>query len=356
MGWKPKEKPLTAEEAITLAKKELSKYWIGSEPLIAGIRGPSGVTAHPIDPQFSQKRWLFVFADPTDYTGSTALHYLLEWHHRYGDHELGMVLFLKIPFPSLRGPEIWQTLISESQLPFTLVMDADSLVSAAYGVTEPPKVVLIDRGKNLFAHQGRDWLKDTELKIQQFLRLSDPGLPLPPVYRSDSADLVDLFRIDFNDPQSLPRAAFRPTAAPKVYAAHFEKDAAFPTHARDYTLSGNWVTDGERLITSDPHASIQLITDRVSDISVIAQAVTRGPDPGIIAVELEGKPLYEGVIGADTVLADDGQTQVTLREPRSYRIASHLGSRPQKIRLLFPTAAESAVAIFGIRMAGNRVT
>ena len=38
MAWKRKEKKLTPDEAIALAKKELAPFWIGSEPLFAAIK------------------------------------------------------------------------------------------------------------------------------------------------------------------------------------------------------------------------------------------------------------------------------------------------------------------------------
>ena len=37
MVWKPREKELTAEEAIEQAAKELAPFWYGCSPLLAGI-------------------------------------------------------------------------------------------------------------------------------------------------------------------------------------------------------------------------------------------------------------------------------------------------------------------------------
>lgn len=102
-AWKPKEKPLTEQEAVALARKELAKYWFGFEPLLAGIRSGEAFSAYPLDPEFSKRAWLFVFADPTTYAGEAALDYAREWQARYAQHGLGLIVIFRQPYQKLQA-------------------------------------------------------------------------------------------------------------------------------------------------------------------------------------------------------------------------------------------------------------
>ncbi len=64
-GWKKKEKALTPEEAIAAAKRELAPFWYNSEPLLAAVRTEAGASVLPLNSNFVQKSWAYVFVDPT---------------------------------------------------------------------------------------------------------------------------------------------------------------------------------------------------------------------------------------------------------------------------------------------------
>src|SRR6185437_7718455 len=103
MGWKKKEKPLTPEEAIVQAKKELAPFWFGSEPLLAAIRTESGASVFPLNPNFVKTPWLFSFVDPTEYAGERAIVVTREWHHRYSPHQMGFILVFRAPEAFVRS-------------------------------------------------------------------------------------------------------------------------------------------------------------------------------------------------------------------------------------------------------------
>ena len=102
MAWKPKEKPLTHEEAIAVARAELAPFWMGSEPLIAAIRAREGkASVHPLDKDFERRSWALIFVDLMNYKGEGVLRYAREWARRYAAHNLGVLLVVR---PSLLIP------------------------------------------------------------------------------------------------------------------------------------------------------------------------------------------------------------------------------------------------------------
>jgi transposase len=62
MVWKKKEKPLSPEEAIAQAKRELAPFWFNSEPLLAAIKTEAGASALPLTSDFVDRPWLFTFS------------------------------------------------------------------------------------------------------------------------------------------------------------------------------------------------------------------------------------------------------------------------------------------------------
>ena len=102
-GWKKKERPLTPEEAIAGAKRDLAPFWYNSEPLLAAVRTEAGASVLPLNSNFVQKAWTYVFVDPTEFAGERALQTAREWHRRYSSHGMGFLIVFRAPLPFAKG-------------------------------------------------------------------------------------------------------------------------------------------------------------------------------------------------------------------------------------------------------------
>ena len=298
MAWKPKEKKLSAEEAIDLAKKELAPYWFGSAPLLAGIHSAGKVSAHPLDPKFVDKTWVILFIDATTFAGEAALGFFQEWFHRYGSHDLNFLLFLRFPYQNVyTRTAIEEVLIQAQGLTFPVAIDVDGSLGAAFGAIQTPKVVCLKGGRLLFEYSGPTCAHDGEVTLQKLLRTVDPGLPLLPVMFSDPQIIqdrrIDVGSIEFG------------TNSKTIIESATEVPDAVPAGRLVYT--GEWKREAELMLTSDPKATISFRSP-AQRISVIARSKQKTIETGIIQVQINGLSAYEAFRGRQLSSDDEGNT------------------------------------------------
>jgi hypothetical protein len=335
MAWKPKEKELTLEEAVELARKELASDWHGSPPLLAAVPGPAGpggagtVNAHPLEPAFAGRSWLMFFLDPLDFDGQIALDLARDFQKRYagGDEGAGpglaLLCFLQLRYRFQREPGWLEQLARAEHLSFPLVHDRGGLLARAFSVPAFPRLLLLDRGKTLFETQVLEHRDRTENEIQRFLRSRDPGLPLPrPVKQSPAR----------------PRSAA--VAALELGAA------ASP--APGYFMRGRWQKDEDSLNTADPSAELSFSATGPA-IGLIARTESRIREPARIVVEIDGTPLLERERGADVVFDDEGASSCGAIEPRLYALTRGLANARRKVTLRFPEADRVPVRVYSAR-------
>jgi hypothetical protein len=321
MVWKPKEKPLTEEEAIALARKDLAPYWMGVEPMLAGIRGADGrVSAHPLDKEFDKRPWVLLMADLTTYSGQALLKFAREWFDRYSQHGLGFLLLIKPSYKNMNTAKSLQALIGDEALEFPFVLDAGGLLSAAFS-SDPssPRVALLNERKKEFEFGAADWMKKMEVELQKFLRRKDAGLPLLPVYAPAESIVRDVARVE------LKKGADRSKVV----------------------LSGKWDQGEDFVSTSDPNATVRF-NSPCSRVSLISSLASSGGEPARVSVELSGAPVFEAVYGEDLVSKDDGGTALMVKSPRFYHALRALPGKSRDVTLRFPDADRLPVAIQAI--------
>lgn len=355
MAWKPKEKELSPEEAIALARKELEPFWFRSEPLICGVSSEAGIQAVPLDTTFPKHPWLLFFIDPTEFSGETVMVYAKEWYRRYSTHEVGFLVMFRPPYRFYRERPVVNQFIEHFGLTFPVAIDADGLLTQAFRVHESlPKLVLLDGQKIVFEAAGKNWREDSELQIQKFLRSRDPGLALSPPFIPARALPEDRMRIEFGYGAPSERAAIFP--GPWVDAPRGMKAAKFAglrldkMQPREIFLSGNWIQDAEKIATQDPQATLGL-TVPSSRFSLVAQSLAGQDqlDSAKISVEVLDKPAYDAVAASHLTLDDSGLALVRVREANFYHVIHKLPVREREVTLRFPTADRQAVALYGIR-------
>jgi hypothetical protein len=349
MVWKPKEKELTPEEAVALAKKELRPFWHGSAPLLAGVAHGGRVTAHPLDPEFLKRPWLIVFIDPTDFSGESVFLHIREFVKRYQQHDLGFLIVLSPTFQFLRDANSVEHLLRKHQITVPVAVDADLMLSRAFGAASLPRVILLSEGRFAIERSGSEWVKDLELDIQKFLRVKDPGLPLLPVFRSAEKLNSDAGRADFGRGRGVDFGSpgFGPPAGAFATAKFAGARPPILPSGR-YHLSGTWIQDADRIATSDP-AAVLTFHCPSEGLALVAQTLARTREPAKIVVEAGGVPVMDVFGGMDLGFDDEGQSVVRVDDPRIYEALIHLPAKSREITLRFPTADRVATAIFGVR-------
>ncbi len=348
MVWKPKEKELTQEEAIALAKKELSPFWFGSGPLLAGIKTGARTTVYPLDPAFTENPWLIAFVDTTSFAGETTVTFLREFYRRYNSNGLRFLLVIHPRYEFQRDRGLTENYIRRAQLQFPVVIDSDGLLAQAFGAKELPKICLLDKQRPIFEKSGANWIKDAEAEIHSFLRATDPGLPLLPVYHPSKISM-DAGSFDFGASTKLRFPA--PGFGAPVNGLSSGKFGFSNTNTPEpgkILISGSWMQDKDRIATTDPSAQIQFLSPGAS-ISIIAQLLSKTAELAKIVVEVNDIPAFDVFASEDLYFDDEGQSAVKIEGPRIYRLLTGLSEKERRITLKFPTVKHGPIAVFAIR-------
>lgn len=401
MIWKPKEKELTAEEAIALAKKELTPYWFGSVPRLIGVKGAQGYSALPLDVEFSKKPWLIFIIDPTDFSGEATLTFAREWFKRYGFLQLESLAIFNQTYEFFRSPEPIKGLLEKFQVEFPLAMDHDGGLASAFDAKLLPMVLLLSEGRYFFRHSGKEWLLNTEAEIQNFLRLHDPGLSLLPVIDPEKGDegaslistgLVpskiakDTSRMEFGyrpkigEEVAFPHPGFQfsktaelklkepegaskdepkygtkrrakeadQVAVPTIKAADFSEPRRTKLKPDEFSITGKWIQDAEKIFTSDPNASLAFCSSG-SKVSIIAESMSKVGEGTVILCELEAGAAYDTIVGENLILEETGESIVKVNKPHLYHVYVNLPVRQREVILKFPNAEKTPVGIYGVR-------
>jgi hypothetical protein len=370
MIWKPKEKELTLDEALALAKKELTPFWLGSPPLIAGIEWNGTFQVVPIDSEFNKKSWMIFLIDPTDFEGENAMLHAKEWHRRYALNRLGFILVLVPSYNYLRKIDAIQKLLDRQQINFPVVLDTQGELAHGFRSPRLPKILLFHQGKSVSEMDAQsEPFFEIETKVQIFLRSLDPGLALFPVYRSASSNLKNRGGLAFGYQQNASdlRSPAYPTpgfeeGADGIRRATFPKAGRPPLAAPPSTLSlketesrsvfsiqGKWQQYAEGIATNDSEAEISFLSPS-GRISVIAAPIKKVIlDPPRISIEAGGNPAYEAIFGEDIRVEDSGETQIRVTKPLFYHALVGVPTPERRITLKFPHAAKNPLFLYAIR-------
>jgi hypothetical protein len=325
MIWKPKEKEITAEEAITLAKKELAPFWLNSAPLLAGVRTAGGVSAYPLEVLFNQQPTLILFMDPTEFAGELVFTYAREFARRYQELGIRVLLILEPVYQFLRNSKTIEPTLQRHELSIPVAIDTDGLLAKAFGVSKSPSALLINKGRTLLNHAGPSWATHLEEGIHLFLRESDPGLSLFPVFKPKQAVFVDVGRVELGRDHHATRSGV------------------------SLETRGQWTQDSECIVTADPSAQITLSVSS-SKLSLIAQCFSKTTEAAKILLLVNGTPVQEAYKDEDLGFDDEGQSMIKVEEPRLYHALVNLTAKQNDITLRFPGANRASVALYGFRL------
>ncbi len=359
--WKAKKKDLTEEEAIELAKKELAPFWLGSPPLMIGLKQGHRAIVVPLQSDFIQKSWVMLFVDWTHFECELALFYLKQWHWRYQVHGLKMLLIAQPTYPYLKNRVYLQKF--EKNKEFPMVIDLEGRIAAAFDVKQMPHVVLFNEGRVDLSTQksgelGSRFFTQIEEVIQSFLRSKDVGLPLLPVFEPSSSFLfsqdalkIELGALRQTENLFLPQGFDVGEGLKKNRSVDFKNPYSKKMGVGQVFLQGKWSQNDDRIYTLDSEASL-IFTCPSSRFSVVAQSLKEF-ELGVISVEVNGVPVFESMMGEDLSADDSGRSLLRLGAPKLYHVLIQLDPKQMsEVTLRFPAAHAVGVALYGLRL-GN---
>lgn len=323
MAWKKKEKDLTPEEAIQQAKSHLASRWIGLSPLLAVLEEEGRGTLHPLEKSFLTETWIFILFDPLEPESNTYLEAARLWQERYSDFGIKFLLIFTSPFASQFNSEQTLLILQSKGLRAFVTIDIEDQFSRYFGWKSGIQVFLLNQGSTRSLYTGGEELVKTEERLQDFLRESDPGLPLLPIHTG--------FK---HAPGRIERVSFRPSQ---------------PASSLKIEWLGKWTPHPQGQLTNDPEASIRVHT---TGGSLLLIAKTEREDVALVSrllVEAAGVPVFDAFSGTDIKSDTDGSTIIELKKLRAYHVTQKLPVNRSPIVLKTIDAERIPVLFMGLR-------
>ncbi len=319
MVWKKKEKELSQEEAIELAKKEFAEQWLGSEPLFAAL--PHII---PIDPGFKKGLWLLVSVDPFTPVAIPALQIAAQWLSRYTEFGLNLVSCTRSRRPDILYRDQIATLLEDAGLKGKIGwIDLGSKSSQAFSIPESALDsavfwLLID-GKVHRQYITPIDLKEIEVELQFLIRRKDPGVPFRPVAKTEGE-----------------------TSAPN--RSILQKSIDDPIFTRD----GSWEPTAGSFKTVDGKCALEF--DSKWDSFALVMEVSRRDINNVsrVVIESDDMPLFDQYSGEEIDADIEDASTLSVRKLKMYRAAKKLPADKRKIRIKFIDGGRVPVTVHQI--------
>jgi hypothetical protein len=326
MVWKPKEKELSKEEAIALAKKELLPFWLGISPLFAVTRPAPAqpVQLFPLHASFTEKNWFILICDPLSPEGAMAQNYFKEWNHRYSENGIHFLLIRSEFVKASVGKSgvTFDTYRRYSET-FPVMVDHSGDARELFKLQSIPQFRMFSQGKVQF--QRLDRLKEVkdfqevELEIQNFLRTKDPGLPL-----------------------------FRPYT-PEVHLMYTVAEHNFGKHEKKgfFHFEGKFRQTDRDVEMGENGASISFEVQG-SCLSLIASSSSRSSLNPRIIIEVDGRPVFDSYAGSSIQFEETGHSYILVEDLTLYSIYQGLKPGKHSVKFIFPNALTAPIRLFRI--------
>ena len=352
--WKAKEKEISLEEALDIARKDILPYWFGLSPQFAGVQIGEKKIVLPLDLEFSKKTWIIFILDPTSITAESVQSYIKECFRRYKSLGVNFLVIYDSFYSYLKIKESIQLFVDEVQLHVGMVFDVEEILLEAFEGTAPPKVILFNKGKSVFGFSGKDWLVGTELELQKFLRTADPGLSLMPPLESASKLMRDVVRYEFGYrvkdgwTVSFPAPGFKSKSG-DVREALFQGNRPAVMSEDEFFIAGKWEQTPEKIMTSDPTAVIGF-KSVAANICLIAESNSKTPEIPSVSLEINGNSAHDAVIGKTVSMDESGFASLKIQKPKLYHLLVNLPKHEREITLRFTNADVAPLSLYGLRL------
>lgn len=298
--------------------------WLkGSEKIHAPEIGRSWINSTPLT--LHELRGRVVLLDFWDYTCVNCIRtlpYVREWDRRYRGVGLQVIGIHAPEFHFARTGEYVERAVLEFGLEYPIVLDNEYQIWQAYSNRCWPAKYLIDaQGYIRYWHLGEGAYGETEGAIQTLLREINPAVLLPsPMEPVRPADQPGARCLPVTPELYLGFERGR-LGNESGYAKNEVKDykASLPFAPDVPYLEGAWFA-GSESITACPMPGCParlLVSCHAAEINLVMSPPEDGE--GIATITWEGKPLPPEQAGED-VMQVKGETLITVKEPRMYRL------------------------------------
>lgn len=323
MAWKQKEAEMPFHEALDTAKEKLATQWIHSEPLFCVLPSDQGdYELYPFDTQYFDQLLLILFIDPTSISGEYILKQLHTWVKRYDELAIRFLLVFQVTYASLSDRAFFERILREHGLRVRSYIDVDGGMAKAFNVTQFPEILISnpksEKGQ-IFRRDrnGKDWLNDVEVMIQNELRSTDPGLPLFPPLTHPEFTLQSTIDIKPDSPTIQSQGNMRAV--------------------KDYFL----IEKSEATLT---------IEGRSQNFFLIGGPYDNRPDARIrVTLEIDGSPIFQQFAGEDVLYDENGMSYAYLREVRIYRLLRNFKKFPYQLKMTFSVNENVSLQVFCFR-------
>jgi thiol-disulfide isomerase/thioredoxin len=300
-----------AADAPVLLSFDGNTGWINSPPLtLADLRGK------------------VVLVDFWEYTCVNCLRtlpYLHAWYDRYHDKGFVIVGVHTNEFGfSGETPNV-SAAVKQLNIDWPVVLDTNNAIAKRYAFTGWPEELLYDQNGQLQETQnGEGNYPQTEAKIQQLLRASNPTAQFPQVmallpqdsYDKPGAVCYPQTPETFVGPwrgQTIANASAFSSGGDANYMDNSSGDDAGKLY-----LSGYWhpSPDGQAMVTGGNNGYVRLGYQAIQ--VVVVMTPERGPTR--VNVTEDGKPVPRTDAGADLQFDASGNSFVTVDAPRAYNV------------------------------------
>lgn len=333
-----KERELSQEEALKLAKEELAPRWFFSEPLIAGVKNGKMISVFPLNEKFTQYTWIICFVNATsvDLLGATI--FLKEWKKRYLNLSMKTIFVVDPTYRYMAEKAFFKKLNETLSIESPMVLDTDRMLEEAFRVESKPSILLFSEGKVLSQAHGLREFTVLEKFIQSFLRKKSPGLPLEPPFLPKEQIWTEEHVWDLGNRSQI-----------KFIQSQGEEEL----EENSVLAIGDWKRDDEGITTQDPDAQLKFIlpSPSLSLVATKAPLPKPIPDPSKIVIEVNSRSLVDEFRSAEIKIDDQGSTYIELQEPRVYPMAMRLPENLREITLRFPYAKRLPVCLYSLKMA-----
>lgn len=313
-----------------------TKDWINTEPLL--LRNLSG------------KVILIDFWDYTCVNCLRTLPYIKEWYERYKNWDF-LVIGVHTPeFEFAKSRQNVEAAVKRFDIKYPVLLDSDFTNWTNYANRYWPRHYLVGAQRRIVHdHIGEGGYGETEAAIQREIHRVHPEAMLPGVLEAirpeDAAGAV-CYPMTPETYAGFRRGQLGNLEGYQPNIAHTYSDQGKHADGVVY-LRGTWKATPEALIharvTSMPEDHIALRYHALEVNAVIRPE--HGSQPFDVFIVQDGKPLQSEDRGEDVKFTEDGQSYITVDQPRMYRIIRNARFGSHELRLS-PTSDAFALYAF----------
>ncbi len=324
-----REREYTPEEAMAITLREVTPHWYRSPPLVVGVNLNDRSYPQPLDSKMLSGTWVLFFVSATSPAFDKMLQIQRLWEKRYSGLGIQFILSFRGFYPYFKERKAVENWVSTLPIRGSVYCDMTGALSKSFSAEGEPGISIMSEGKVIYSSSGALSPAEAEKSLQLSIRESSPGIPFWPPLQDEEKNLSSTDRWML-----------------------FDKSK--PILNQQIEIVGKWELLEDRMITNDSKAELHFRSPG-SSVDIVARSLSDSGDPTRVRIDSNGASFSDAFSGADLVTDDEGNSSVLLSGPRAYRLLRNLPDTMRTLRIRFPFAKISPVAVYGFEF-GDKIT